>query len=396
MLDHLTDYLASDAFMPHGMCFLWRPDVLWLHVASDAVIAIAYYSIPIALLYFVRKRQDLAFPNVFILFGVFILACGTTHVMGIWTIWHPDYWLDGGIKLVTATASILTAALVWRIMPNALALPSRGELESANLALARQIEQRRRAEAAALQLNAELERRVQDRTAELEASNERLRVALHEREVLLREVHHRVKNNLQVIAGLLQLQAYRAGPELMARFRDSLERIGAMGRVHEQLHRADDASTFDLATFIETMCRDLTQVHVGEDGCVACRVEVRHPVRIPFDAATPAALMISEVITNAFKHAFPSGRKGQIMVTLDATEDGRRVEISDDGVGLPPDHAARSGTSMGTRLVETLARQIGATIRFESGAGTRFVMLLPWSRDEQASPHRQPEEQVPA
>src|SRR5919107_4136510 len=102
MLDHLTDYLASDAFMPHGMCFLWRPEVLWLHVASDAMIAIAYYSIPIALLYFVRKRQDLVFPNVFILFGTFILACGTTHVMGIWTIWRPDYWLDGGVKLATA------------------------------------------------------------------------------------------------------------------------------------------------------------------------------------------------------------------------------------------------------------------------------------------------------
>jgi two-component sensor histidine kinase len=382
--------------MPHGMCFLWRPDVLWLHVVSDAVIAIAYYSIPIALLHFVRKRHDLVFPHVFILFGAFILACGTTHVMGIWTIWRPDYWLDGGIKLATATVSILAAAVVWRIMPNALALPSRGELESANLALARQIEQRRRAEAVVLQLNVELEQRVQDRTAELEASNERLRVALHEREVLLREVHHRVKNNLQVIAGLLQLQAYRAGPELMARFRDSLERIGAMGRVHEQLYRAEDTSTFDPAAFIETMCNDLTQVYAGDDGRVACRVEVRHPVRIPFDAATPVALMISEVITNAFKHAFPCGRKGEIVVTVDATADGRTVEIRDDGVGLPPDHAARSGKSMGTRLVETLARQIEATIRFETRAGTRFVMILPWSPEDETSPRRQPEEQVSA
>jgi two-component sensor histidine kinase len=396
MLDHLTHYLASDAFMPHGMCFLWQPAVLWLHVVSDSVIAIAYYSIPVALLYFVRKRQDLVFPHVFVLFGVFILACGTTHVMGIWTIWRPDYWLDGGVKLVTASASILTAGLVWQIMPTALALPSRDDLERANLALAGQIEQRRRAEAVVLELNVALEQRVLDRTAELEASNERLRVALHEREVLLREVHHRVKNNLQVIAGLLQLQAHRAGPELMARFRDSLERIGAMGRVHEQLYRAEDISTFDPAAFVRAICHDLGQVYAGDGDRVACRVEVRHPVRIPFDAATPVALMISEVITNAYKHAFPCGREGRIVVTLDATEDGRTMEIQDDGVGLPPDYVARSGASMGLRLVETLARQIEATVRFESSAGTRFVMRLPWGPDEQAGLGRQPEEQVPA
>jgi hypothetical protein len=90
MLHHLAEMLASDAFMPHGMCFLWRPELLWLHAVSDGLTALAYYSIPIALLYFVLKREDLAFPSVFLLFGAFILACGTTHVMGIWTLWRPD------------------------------------------------------------------------------------------------------------------------------------------------------------------------------------------------------------------------------------------------------------------------------------------------------------------
>src|SRR6476646_7191501 len=99
MLGHLTDFLSSDEFMPHGMCFLWRPELIWLHAVSDGVIALSYYSIPFTLIYVLMRRQDLIFPGVLALFAAFILACGTTHLMGIWTLWHPDYWVDGGIKL---------------------------------------------------------------------------------------------------------------------------------------------------------------------------------------------------------------------------------------------------------------------------------------------------------
>src|SRR5215208_6104361 len=123
MLGHLAEILSSDEFMPHGMCFLWRPDLLWLHAGSDALIALACYSILIALLYFVQRRKDLVFPVVFILFSGFIFACGTTHIMSVWTIWRPDYWLDGVIRAATAAVSVLAAVLVWRVMPAALALP---------------------------------------------------------------------------------------------------------------------------------------------------------------------------------------------------------------------------------------------------------------------------------
>ncbi len=110
--------------MPHGACYLWLPSMLWLHILSDATIALAYFSIPFALWYFVNKRTDLAYRWVFVLFGMFILLCGTTHLMGIWTIWHPDYWLDGLIKLATALVSIVTALLIWPLLPKLLALPS--------------------------------------------------------------------------------------------------------------------------------------------------------------------------------------------------------------------------------------------------------------------------------
>jgi PAS domain S-box-containing protein len=160
--------LSPQDYMPHGMCFLWQPELIGLHVASDSAIALAYYSIPVALGYFVWKRTDLAFPGIFVLTSLFILACGTTHIMGVWTLWFPDYRFDGGIKAVTALLSIGTAIAIWKVMPLALALPSTAQLERANQLLGGEINQRQRAEAALRDANAELERRVAARTADLQ------------------------------------------------------------------------------------------------------------------------------------------------------------------------------------------------------------------------------------
>src|SRR4051794_30221124 len=97
MLDFLGKLFRAD-FMSHGHCYLWRPEVVWLHVISDLLIALAYFCIPIALIHIVRTRRDFAYPWMFLLFGAFILACGTTHLMSIWVVWNPVYRLDGMIK----------------------------------------------------------------------------------------------------------------------------------------------------------------------------------------------------------------------------------------------------------------------------------------------------------
>src|SRR6202047_2479909 len=159
MTSFLSWLMSPQDYMPHGMCFLWQPELIGLHVASDSAVALAYYSIPIALAYFVVKRTDLAFPSIFVLTALFIVACGTTHVMGVWTLWFPDYRIDGGIKAVTALLSVGTAIAIWQVMPLALALPSTAQLERANQRLAGEINQRQRAEAALRDANAELERR---------------------------------------------------------------------------------------------------------------------------------------------------------------------------------------------------------------------------------------------
>ena len=138
----LLTQLFSPEFMPHGYCYLWDPWIVWLHVVSDSVITVSYYLIPTALIYFVRKRRDLPFRWVFLMFGAFILACGTTHLMEVWTVWHATYFLSGIVKAITAGISILTAALLIPLIPKALALPSPFRLQEINDRLEKEIAER--------------------------------------------------------------------------------------------------------------------------------------------------------------------------------------------------------------------------------------------------------------
>jgi PAS domain S-box-containing protein len=136
---------VANHFMPHGMCYLWNPQMLLLQIASDAGIALAYFSIPVMLLYFLRTRGDIPLRGTIAMFGGFIIACGLTHVMGIWTIWHPAYWLDGGLKAFTAAISLVTAAMMLKLIPRALTLKTPIQLERLNQELREDARLRREA-----------------------------------------------------------------------------------------------------------------------------------------------------------------------------------------------------------------------------------------------------------
>lgn len=171
-LRHLFD---SQYFMAHGYCYLWQPDILWMHTGADALIALSYFLIPIALVYLVAKRHDLAYKWMFLLFGLFIVSCGTTHVLSIVTVWEPVYRLEGLVKLVTAICSLPTAIALFALMPTVLHLPSPRQLREANEKLAEEASQRRLSEAEVRRINAELEERIADRTRELTVLNEKLK-----------------------------------------------------------------------------------------------------------------------------------------------------------------------------------------------------------------------------
>ena len=145
-MDFLRHLFGSSDFQPHGFCYLWNARLVWLHAISDLVIALAYFAIPITLVWFIRKRRDLPFSWMFVCFGVFIVACGATHAMEIWNLWHANYWLAGTIKAVTAAASIVTALLLIRLVPQALDLPSPQQWLFANAALQKEVQDRRELE----------------------------------------------------------------------------------------------------------------------------------------------------------------------------------------------------------------------------------------------------------
>ena len=189
MAQFLQAVFASQGFEPHGYCFLWTRPLLWLYIVSDSLITLSYYSIPIALIYFVRKRRDLAFNWMFLMFAAFIIACGTTHLMALLTIWNPVYWLDGAVKAVTAIASVITAVALWSLIPKALALPSPAQLEAANLALQGGIIERNRAQEELRRAHDGLETRVRERTKELTRTAEALQAEITERKRAAGQLH---------------------------------------------------------------------------------------------------------------------------------------------------------------------------------------------------------------
>jgi len=174
-MQFLKNMAFPGGFMPHGYCYLWTPSLIGLHVVSDSLIALSYLFIAITLLHFSRKRRDIPFSWVFLCFGAFIVACGSTHLMEVWTIWFPSYWFAGALKAATAVFSVATAFLLIRVIPRALALPGiRGLIEN-NRRLAGEVETRAQAESSLRRVSENLEERVAERTAALLATNQSLR-----------------------------------------------------------------------------------------------------------------------------------------------------------------------------------------------------------------------------
>jgi PAS domain S-box-containing protein len=174
---------GTGGFMPHGHCYLWDPALVRLHFIGDLAIGVAYVAISVTLLVLVRQgKREIPFHWMFLAFGTFLIACGATHLMEVWTLWTPLYWLSGTIKAVTALASVTTAFALPPLVPRSVALvraanvsARRGlDLEAANAALRTEVAERKRAEDEVRRLNAELEARVRQRTAELVRANEEL------------------------------------------------------------------------------------------------------------------------------------------------------------------------------------------------------------------------------
>jgi signal transduction histidine kinase/CheY-like chemotaxis protein len=396
MLSAISDSLSKQPYLPHGLCLLWQPGLLWLHVLSDLTIAIAYFSIPFALLYFVSRRHDLAFRSIFVLTGAFILACGTTHVMGVITLWYPAYWTDGAVKLLTALVSISTSCMMWRAMPLALALPSPEHLEKSN----RELE-------AAL-------RELRDQTAERLHAEEMLRHSEKMKALgqLTGGIAHDFNNLLGIIigAGEILLDAVRHAPdeaELTSeilnsalRGADLTRRLLAVGRNQPLRPQRVDLNAL-LPGQVEMLRRTLG---------AAIDIKARQAPDLWCIRADPS--QISDALLNLALNARDAMSEGgsltieSINVHLDprnAVEypDLRAggyvaLTMTDTGTGMPrtvveqatepffttkPESA---GSGLGLSMVYGFAKQSGGHLAIEStvGVGTKVTLLLPRAEED--------------
>ena len=331
----LAQQLLSTEFLPHLFCYLKNPALVWTHVVSDSLIAIAYFSISITLGYLVyRGRRDIPFQGLLLAFGTFILACGCTHLMETITVWVPLYVFSAAVKILTAAASVITALVLPFTVPQTLALVQQAKISE----------------------------RV---TAELRASEVR-------KDALLQEVHHRVKNNLAVICSLFYLQStHSKNQETVQVFRDMERRVHTMALVHESLYGSENmAGRIDFAEYARALAEDVFSSHGGPGVPVQLKTRL-DPVVMSVDLAVLCGLILNELITNALKHGFPNGLGGQIKVTLERGPEGKcKLCVEDSGVGVPAELDAHAGKFLGLRLVRSLTRQIRGTfdlVKIERG-----------------------------
>ncbi|MBB2962138.1 ATP-binding protein [Methylobacterium sp. R2-1] len=373
MLELLRRLWEVENLSPHGICLLWRPELIWTHVVSDSLIAFAYFSIPIGLAYFVSRRRDVVFGWMFWSFAVFITACGATHLMAIWTLWVPDYGLEAAVKLFTGVASIGTSVALWILMPKALTLPSPTQLRQANEALQARIRER---DAALAALEAAVSER--QRTEELLRQSQKMEAIGQ----LTGGVAHDFNNLLNVV--LLNLDRVERGlPEespLRKRLRDAVkgaERAATM--THKLLAFARRQPLSPVSTDVNAQIASFAEFLRGTIGS-RIRLETDLAPELPRVNIDPNQLenAILNLAVNA-RDAMPEGGTLTLVTRPLPGGEGLALEVSDTGTGMTPEVEARAfepffttkplgqGTGLGLSQVFGFAQQSGGNATFVRG-----------------------------
>ncbi|QLC26996.1 response regulator [Parasphingopyxis algicola] len=395
-------------YTPHGYCILWQPELVWTHVVSDALIALAYFSIPIAILYFIRKRPDIRFGWIATLFAAFILACGATHVMGIWTLWNGDYGIQALMKAFTALVSVITAIALWPLVPKALAVPSAAQLQSANDELSALVAER---DAALVRLQSEVEERTKAEEALLQAQK------IESIGRLTGGIAHDFNNLLQAASGNIELIKTRGGEdERVSRW------VGNAGAAIERGKRL----TSQLLSFSRTQKIELEPLSAGEvvdEVAEMIRRTIGPQIDLSIRTApantgvladrTQLEMAILNLAINARDAMLEGGRLEvavrpvELLVSERDLPAGDYVDIivSDTGTGIDPDILARifepffttketgQGTGLGLSMVFGMARQSGGTAFVESTgeSGTTITIRLRRSHEDNAEADRDAE-----
>jgi signal transduction histidine kinase len=338
-MEFFRTLFSSDGFIPHGFCYSWSPGLVWFHGVSDSLIALAYSSIPITLVYFIHKRKDLPFNWMFTCFGVFILACGATHAMEVWTLWNPTYWLSGSVKLVTAVASLTTAILLVRLVPQALALPSPEKLRI-------EVAERKRAEDALSIANGKL----------IEAHEE-------ERTRIARELHDDVSQFVSLLALRLDRMGQDPQPsrvDLKRGIREAHKQVLELGTCIRALSHRLHSSKLEylgLTAAIDSFCRELSD----ERGVRIDFTSQGVPEDLPQDLSVCFFRVFQEALQNAMKH---SGSQ-QIGVSLTGALNELHLTVRDLGIGFDQEEAMQS-RGLGLISMKERLKLVGGELLIQS------------------------------
>ncbi len=362
--------------MPHGHCYFWSQDILWLHVVSNGLIALAYFAIPFGLFYFVKKRKDLIYKSVFILFGMFIIFCGLTHVMSIVTIWKPYYYFEGVLLLLTGIVSMATAIVLFRMIPEALYLPNPQELQKTKEQL--EEEAHKKAEAVA---------------------------ANNMKSQFLANMSHDIRTPLNGILGSLELMEEADGDEeQQAQLRkithDSA--ITLLGLINDVLDLAKIESG---KVELRATPFNLRELVDGIAGMLRARARTKGlSLKIEFNPdatynVSGDSSKLSQIVANLANNAIKFTDEGEVAINVhveDETDDDicYSIAVHDTGMGIPPEKLdtifetysqahdevsiERGGVGLGLAISRKLARLMGGDIKVESepGEGSIFTALV--------------------
>jgi two-component sensor histidine kinase/putative methionine-R-sulfoxide reductase with GAF domain len=225
--------------------------------------------------------------------------------------------------------------------------------------------------------NAQLYGAMQQEVIVRQRAEEEIKLSLREKEVLLKEIHHRVKNNLQIITSLLNLQsAQLKDPESLTLFRESQYRVRSMALIHEKLYQSKDLARVDFDSYIRDLMVYLFRSYAANPDQIRMNIQT-HEIYLGIDTAIPCGLIISELVTNTLKYAFPDGRRGELLVSLGpADDDELTLLVKDNGIGLPKDFDWRESDSLGLQLVNTLSAQLHGKIQVDGEGGTSFKITF--------------------
>lgn len=388
----LYSYQAvSEAFMPHGMCYLWEPELLWTHVLADTFTWLAYWAIPPALIYLVVKARrevpegadylERAIPYdwVFWAFGAFIVACGGTHLMAVWTVWRPDYWVSGGVKVITATASLATAVALPPLIPRML-----GVVRDARTSDFRRV-------------------RLEEANEQLKELNRRLEEAEEARARFFANVSHDLRTPLTLILGPTR-ELIESG-RIDGEERDVLGTVEAnarvlLGQVNELLEIARMEAGARPMKLAEADLAEVVQNVASNFRAVARSKSIDYEVRT--SSSLPATTdrekverIVLNLLANAFKHT-PEGGAVRLMAGRQggevSGEDQVSLVIEDSGPGIPDDERERvferftqagegreDGSGLGLAIVRELATALGGSVALSDSpeGGARFEVTLP-------------------